>query len=136
MHNCVLGSPRSGTPAIASGDWARAQTMRKGTSPLYICHISIVGFFFKKIFFEWTIFKVIIELFQYYFCSVFYFVLFWPQGIWNLSPRPEVKPALTALEGKILTTGARGKHLNCFFFNQHTLKLAWVFCFAFHCRCC
>ena len=102
--------------------------MRKGTSLLYFCHISIVGFFFKKIFFEWTIFKVIIELFQYYFCSVFYFVLFWPQGIWDLSPRPEIKPALSALEGKTLTTGARGKRLIVSF--SIRILSSWLGCFA------
>ena len=110
--------------------------MRKGTS-VVLSHFNCWILFLKD-FFEWTIFKAVFELLQHYFCSMFCFVLFcFDHKVYGiLAPDQGVKPAPTALEGKILTTGARGKSLNCFFFNQHTLKLALVFCFAFFCCCC
>ena len=48
--------------------------MRKGTSVL-LSHFNCWILFLKD-FFEWTIFKAVIELLQHYFCSMFCFVLF------------------------------------------------------------
>ena len=42
---------------------------------------------------------------------LFYVLVFWPQGMWNLSSPPGIKPAPPALEGEVLTTGPPGKSL-------------------------
>ena len=41
----------------------------------------------------------------------FYVLVFWPQGMWALCPRPGVKPTPPALEGEALSTRQPGKSL-------------------------
>ena len=43
---------------------------------------------------------------------LFMFWLFWPRGMWALSPQAGMEPASLALEGKVLTTGRPGNSLN------------------------
>ena len=62
----------------------------------------------------WIILKVFIESVMYSFCFMFYFFGHKACGI--LAPQPGIKPALTALEGKVLTIGSPGKSLFFFFF--------------------
>ena len=51
-------------------------------SHLFFHHIKSLGpFFFFKIFFMWTIFKVFIEFVTI--LLLFYFVNFWPQAMWD-----------------------------------------------------
>ena len=61
------------------------------------------------IFLMWTILKVFIE-----FVTIllrYYVLVFWPRGMWDLSPRLGIEPAPPALEGEVLTTGPPGKSL-------------------------
>ena len=55
----------------------------------------------------WTIFKVFIEFVTI--LLLFYVLVFWPQGMWDLSSRPGIEPASPALEGEVLTTGPPGE---------------------------
>ena len=57
----------------------------------------------------WTIFKVFIEFVTV--LLLFYVLVFWPQGMWLLGPRPGIEPAPPALEGEVLTTGPPEKSL-------------------------
>ena len=61
---------------------------------------------FLKIFLIWTI----LNLLQYCFCFMFWFLVCGACGL--LSPQPGIKPAPLALEGEVLTTGLRGKSLH------------------------
>ena len=47
---------------------------------------------------------------------LFYVLVFWPEGIWDLSFLTRIKPSSPALEGEVLTTGWPGK--------------AWSICFC------
>ena len=38
-----------------------------------------------------------------------YILVFWPQGMWDLSPPPRIAPPSPALEGEVFTTGPPGK---------------------------
>ena len=42
---------------------------------------------------------------------LFYFLIFWPEGRWDLTFPSGSKPLPSALEGKVLTTGPPGKYL-------------------------
>ena len=58
----------------------------------------------------WTIFKVFIELV----IILLLFFMFWffgHEACGFLAPRPGIKPATPALEGKVLTTGLPGRSL-------------------------
>ena len=54
----------------------------------------------------WTIFKVFIESVTR--LLLFYVLVFWPLGMWDLNPLPEMESSPPALEGKVLTTGPPG----------------------------
>ena len=63
----------------------------------------------------WTIFfKVFIEFVTI--LLLFYVLVFWPRGIWDLSSRPGIEPTPPALEGEVLTTGLPGKSLSLQFY--------------------
>ena len=55
----------------------------------------------------WTILKVFINLLQYCFCFIFWFV--GCKACEILAPQPRIEPTPLALEGKVLTTGSPGK---------------------------
>ena len=59
------------------------------------CFLFLIYLFFKD-FFTWTIFKVFIE----FVTLLFLFSIFWPRGIWDLTPRPGIETAPPALESK------------------------------------
>ena len=40
---------------------------------------------------------------------LFYVLVFWLRGMWDLNSGPRIKPTLTALEGEVLATGPTGK---------------------------
>ena len=62
--------------------------------------------FFKGFLKMWTIFKVFIEL-----VTLFLFSIFWPRGMWDLTPWPGILPAPPALGSKVLTVGPPEKSL-------------------------
>ena len=72
----------------------------------FLLSVSNISFFFKE-FFTWTIFKVFIE----FVTLLFLFSIFWPQGMWDPTPRPGIEPAPPALESKVLTVGPPEKSL-------------------------
>ena len=45
---------------------------------------------FLKVFLMWIIFKVFVE----FVTILLLFYAFWPQGMWDLTPQPGIKPAL------------------------------------------
>ena len=47
---------------------------------------------------------------------LFYVLVLWLQGMWDLRSPPGIKPAPPALEGEIVTTGLPGKSLMDFLF--------------------
>lgn len=61
-----------------------------------------------------TIFKVF-YLLQYCFCF-FHVLVFWPQGLWDLTPHPGFEPAPPTVAGKVLHTGRLGKSSKLSFF--------------------
>ena len=73
----------------------------------------VLFFFFKNFFLMWTIFKVFIEFVTI--LLLFYVLVFWPRGMWDLSSPPGIEPTPSALEGEVLATGPQGKSL--FFFS-------------------
>ena len=75
----------------------------------------------------WTIFKVFIESVTR--LLLFYVLVFWPLGMWDLNPLPEMESSPPALEGKVLTTGPPEVPPIHFLKNNkklHTHKLAHV----------
>jgi len=70
-------------------------------------------FYFLKDFLIWTIFKVLIEFATI--LLLFYVLVFWTQGMWDLSSPQGIEPKPPALEGKVLPTGPPGKSLNISF---------------------
>ena len=54
----------------------------------------------------WAIVKVFIEFVT---ISLLRFRVFWPQGMWDLSPQPGLQSAAPALAGEISTTRLPGK---------------------------
>ena len=74
-------------------------------------------------FLVWTIFKLFIEFVTILF--LFYALVFYPWGMWDLAPRQGIKPALPTLAGKVLITGSPEKSLSCYF-NPHSLLV--LFC--------
>ena len=67
------------------------------------------------------IFKVSIEFVIILY--LLYVLIIWPRSTWDLSsPRPGVKPAPPALEGKVLTTG--GNFLRVTFLKTHAAATA------------
>ena len=59
---------------------------------------SLKSDFFFKVFLEFVITLIL-----------FYVLVFWPRGLWNLNSQTRVEPAPPALKGKILTPGPPGK---------------------------
>ena len=57
----------------------------------------------------WTIFKAFFEF--VIILLLFHILVFWPQGMWDLSPRPRIEPIPRILEGEVLTIGPSGKFL-------------------------
>ena len=51
----------------------------------------------------WAILKLFVEFVTI--LLLFYVLVFWPQGMWDLGSQLAVKLAPPALEGKVLTTG-------------------------------
>ena len=47
-------------------------------------------YFFFKFFLTWIFFKVFAE----FVTILLLFYAFWPQGMWDLTPQPGIKPAL------------------------------------------
>ena len=82
-------------------------------------------------FLMWTIFKVFTEFVTTLF--LFYVLVFWRQGMWNLSSRPGLNPH-SLLWKAVLTTGQAGKspgpHLLTAFLWSHsapdTIALYWT----------
>ena len=66
-------------------------------------------FFFKIFFLMWTILKVFIEFAAILF--LFYVLVFWPQGMWDLGLPIRNQTRVPALDGEVLTTGPLGKCL-------------------------
>ena len=58
-------------------------------------------------FFLWTIFKVFIEFVKLLF--LFYVLVFWPQGMWDLSSPTRGQTCTPALDDEVWTTGPSGK---------------------------
>ena len=73
-------------------------------------------FYFLKDFLIWTIFKVLIEFATI--LLLFYVLVFWTQGMWDLSSPQGIEPKPPALEGKVLTIGLLGKSLNISFLSK------------------
>ena len=73
------------------------------------CPVFLSLFFF--FFLMWTIFKVFIEF--VIILLLFYVLVFWPWGMWDLSTPTGIEPVPPALEGKVSTTGPPGKSLPC-----------------------
>ena len=61
----------------------------------------------------WTIFKVFVEFVTVLF--LFYVLVFPPQACAILAPPLGIKPATSALEGEVLTTGPPRKSLEAHF---------------------
>ena len=57
----------------------------------------------------WSISKFLIEFVTILF--LFYLLVFWPQGMWDLSSLIRDGTCTPALEGKVLTAGPPGKSL-------------------------
>ena len=54
----------------------------------------------------WTVFKVFIEFVTV--LLLFYVLVFWLRGMWDLSSRTRYRTLTPALEGEVLTTGLQG----------------------------
>ena len=81
-----------------------------------------VLFFFKFFFFMWTIFKLLLNLLQYHFCSVFWF--FWLQCMWDLSILTRNQSCTPCIERWSLNCrGPPGKNLYIWFSNRIHLFL-------------
>ena len=61
----------------------------------------------------WAIFKVFVEYVTI--LLLFYALVFWSQGIWDLSFLTGMEPSLCALEGEVLTTGQPENPFNYIF---------------------
>ena len=71
------------------------------------CKVLQLTFFF---FFMWTSFEVFIGFVtRLLLCFMFWF--FGPEGCGILAPKPGIEPSLPTLEGKVSTTGPKGKSL-------------------------
>ena len=68
---------------------------------------------------------------------LFYVLVVWPQGMWDLVPQAGIKPVPPALEGAVLTPGSSGKFQHTSLFEEPTfgffslmymvdLQTAWV----------
>ena len=57
----------------------------------------------------WIICKVFTEFITI--LLLYYVLVFWLQGMWDLSSLPGIEHASLALEGEVLTTGSPGKSL-------------------------
>ena len=68
--------------------------------------LSYRDFSLSLFFFMWTFFKVLLNLWQYCFCCMFWFFGHEAGGI--LSPQSEIEPTPPAREGELLTTGSPG----------------------------
>ena len=69
-------------------------------------------FSFLVVSFSVFFFKSLLNLFQYCFCFMFWFLVCEAYGI--LAPPPGIEPALPALEGEILTAGPPEKSPSVF----------------------
>ena len=67
--------------------------------------------------FIYYFFKSLSNLLQYCFHMVFWF---WSRGMWNLVPRPGIKPTSPASEGEVLTAVLPGKSLTFTFYKEHS----------------
>ena len=74
---------------------------------LGINNLEIINFF--KDFLMWIICKVFTEFITI--LLLYYVLVFWLQGMWDLSSLPGIEHASLALEGEVLTTGWPGKSL-------------------------
>ena len=66
-------------------------------------------FFFKIFFLIWTVFQIFIELVTI--LLLFYVLVFWLRGMWDLLPQPGIEPKPPTLDGRVLTTGPPEKSL-------------------------
>ena len=76
-------------------------------------YLHLFPFFFYKVFFMWSIFKVFID----FVIILLLLFMFWSAGreACGISvPQPAIKPAPPVLEGDVLTTGPPGKSLHLF----------------------
>lgn len=55
----------------------------------------------------WAITKDFTEFFRT--LLLFYGLVYWPRGMWDLTSQAGIKPTPPALEGKVLATGLPGK---------------------------
>ena len=72
----------------------------------------------------WTIFKLFIEFVTI--LLLFYVLVFYPWGMWDLVPWQGIKPALPTLAGKVLITGSPEKSFSRYF-NPHSLLVLSLF---------
>ena len=70
----------------------------------------------------WTIFKVLIEFVAI--LLLFYVLIFWPQGMWDLSSPTRDGTHTPCLEGEVLATGLPGKFPKCFHMTNLELILS------------
>ena len=68
-----------------------------------------LDYFLKFFFLMWTIFLKSLYWICYNIVSVVCLLVFWPQGMWDLSFLRGIKPAPPTMEDEILTTGPPGK---------------------------
>ena len=70
----------------------------------------------------WTIFKVLIEFVAI--LLLFYVLIFWPQGMWDLSSPTRDGTHTPCLEGEVLATGLPGRSPKCFHMTNLELILS------------
>ena len=117
----------SSTPCSPSGVWKGerhphrrvcrgAQTMKHTWDLRLRFHFIMIflHFFFFKIFWCGPFFKSLLNLLQYCFCFMSWFL--GPKACGILTPWPGIEPAPSALEGKVLVTGPPGKCHHCIHF--------------------
>ena len=57
---------------------------------------------------------------------LFYILIFWLGGMWDLSSQPGIEPTSLTLEGRVLTTGPPGKPL------AHAFGWTYIYAFLSH----
>ena len=95
--------------------WSMYVVICCGSNRKLIPSFWLLLFFFLRFFLMWTIFKVFIEFVTI--LLLFYVLVFWPRGMWDLSSPTK--------EGGVLTTGTPGKSHNTLFSGkktEHTLE--------------
>ena len=92
---------------------------------------TVIKYFFQRFFFFFDVdhfSKVFIEF--VIILLLFYVLVFWPPGMWDLVPWPGIEPVPTALEGEVPTTGPPGKSPSL---NLNTTDILYICLYVVRC---